>query len=127
MRTAAIGFGTLFISFFMFLSMATLMQGASMHEQINAACNEAAYQTQVFLTEENDIVQSDEDLKSIFIAFLKPQLQHPENCQVKFYLADHENMLLDVGVSCSYKTYVADKVSESRRTIIMDDNESEGI
>ena len=123
MRTAAIGMGTLFISIFMFISMATLMQGANVHQEINAACNEAAYQTQVFLTEENDAVESDEDLKDIFVSFLKPQLKHPENCQVKFYSADYKNKMLDVGVGCSYRVYGDDKTCEARRTIIMDDVE----
>ena len=76
MRSAVIGFGALFVTFFVFVSMSTLMQGTLNKERINSACNEAIYQTQVFLTEENDSVGSDEDLKSIFVAFLKPQLEH---------------------------------------------------
>ena len=123
MRTAAIGMGTIFVAFFMFLSMATLMQGADIYQQINAACNEAAYQTQVFLNEENDAITSDKDLKDVFVAFLKPQLEYPENCQVKFYSADYKNKMLDVGVGCSYRVYGSEKNCEARRTIIIDDIE----
>lgn len=126
MRTAAIGIGTLFMTFFMFISMVTLVQGANTHEQINAACNEAVYQTQVFLSEENDAVTSNEDLKNIFVAFLKPQLNHPEKYQVKFYSTDYKNMMMDVGVCCTYKTYAGDKTCEARRTVIMDENDTEG-
>lgn len=134
MRSAAIGIGTIFITFFMFVSMATISESASIYQEEHTALNEAIYQTGVFLREDAEAVESNSDLKQVFIAFLKPLLQHPEKYEVDFYSIDYENGLIDVGLKYSYmpwnnkynlesEQYGEPKIIEARRTVILDDSE----
>lgn len=134
MRSAAIGIGTIFIIFFMFVSMATISESASIYQEEHTALNEAIYQTGVFLREDAEAVESNSDLKQVFIAFLKPLLQHPEKYEVDFYSIDYKNGLIDVGLKYSYMPwnnkynlesmeYGKPKIIEARRTVILDDSE----
>lgn len=131
MRSAAIGIGTIFIIFFMFISMSTIAESAQLYEETHTALNEAIYQTGVFLEEDSSEIKSEEDLKKVLVAFIEPLLSHPENYELKIYTLDHENGLLDVGLQTSfmpwnnkYNTSSTDygipKVIEARRTVIIE-------
>ena len=121
MRSAVIGMGSLFVVVFVAMAMGVLARSAIVYQETNAACNEAIYQTEIFLNEENDAVSSNEDLKQVFLSFLRPALTNPGDYTVNFYGVDYKNGLLDIGVRND--NYGNGKLCEARRTMIVDEEE----
>lgn len=92
--------------------MATLLQNTFLYQEANTACNEAIYESELFLQEEADAVNSNEDFKNVFLSFLKPMLSHPEYYTVNFYTVDFEKGLLDVGLEYNWYPWASKHLTD---------------
>lgn len=126
MRSIAIGIGTIWVIFFTFIAMSGLITDALMYQEASIACNEAIYETELMLTEEEGSIGSNGEFVDAFRAFALPLLSHPEKYVINVYGADYKTGLLSVGIEYTSKHVAGIDGStprsvEVRRTMIIDE------